>query len=35
MDEVLADVPDELIGDVASAAGTLLAIRDLAQGLDP
>ena len=34
MDEVLADVPDELIGDVARAAGTLLVIRDLAQGLD-
>jgi hypothetical protein len=35
MDEVLAGLPDELIGDVARAAGTLLAIRDLAQGLDP
>jgi hypothetical protein len=34
IEEVLADVPDELIGDVARKAGSMLAIRDLAQGLD-
>ena len=35
IEEALADVPDELIGDVARAAGELLAVRDLAQGLEP
>jgi hypothetical protein len=34
MDEVLADLPDELIADVAGAAGEALAIRTLAQGFD-
>jgi hypothetical protein len=27
-------VPDELIGEVARAAGEMLALRDLAQGLE-
>ena len=35
IEQALADVPDELIGDVARAAGELLAVRDLAQGLEP
>jgi hypothetical protein len=35
MEEVLTEVPDELIGDIARVAGEALAIGDLAQGLDP
>jgi hypothetical protein len=34
INEVLADLPDELIGDVARAAGEALAIRNLAQDFD-
>jgi hypothetical protein len=34
MEQLLAEVPDELIGDIARAAGEALAIRDLADGLD-
>ena len=34
MDELLAEVPDQLLGDVARAAGETLAIRELAQRLD-
>jgi hypothetical protein len=34
MDEVLADLPDELIAEVARAAGEALAIRNLAQDFD-
>ena len=34
IDELLAEVPDQLLGDVARAAGETLAIRELAQRLD-
>jgi hypothetical protein len=35
IEQALADVPDELIGDLARAAGEMLAIRDLADGFEP
>ena len=35
IEQALADVPDELIGAVARAAGEMLAIRDLARHLEP
>jgi hypothetical protein len=35
IEQALADVPDELIGDVARAAGEMLATRDLARRLEP
>ena len=34
IEEVLADLPDELIGEVARAAGEMLAMRDLAEPLE-
>jgi hypothetical protein len=34
VEEALADVPDELIGEVARAAAEVLALRDLAQGFE-
>jgi hypothetical protein len=34
IEQALADVPDELIADVARAAGELLAMRDLADGFE-
>jgi hypothetical protein len=34
IEQALADVPDELIGDVARAAGEMLALPDLAQGFE-
>jgi hypothetical protein len=34
IEQAVTDVPDELIGDVARAAGEMLALRDLAQGFE-
>lgn len=35
IEQALADLPDELIGNVARATGEMLAIRDIARRLEP